>query len=649
PAAPAEVVESDIWKWNGRTLYFFNQLRGLQVFDFTDPAKPKRINTLRMPAVGEQMYQIDDEHLLLLASRWNYDIFGSSQGSEAILVHHDGDELTIKDRFPVGGAIQESRMVGNELFVVSQLQHEVSENGDWIWKRGLQVHRINLADPDAPTTNKPLNLVDEDHFSYWNSIVTASSNYLFVSFRFWEDGNRKTTLKVIPIGQPGTDLSISHTLSLTGDLLDKFKLNETDHVLTAITQKTQPALQTVVETFDLQESEARRLDKIELAIQERLHATRFDGDRLYIVTFFVEIRKDPLFVIDRSNPSNLKVLGELEIPGWSTYLQPYGDRLLSIGLEDRNVAVSLFDVENPNRPSLIKRLYPGGPGRTWSEANWDEKAVSFLPGNDLLLLPIQSYDEERNWRSLMQIIDIDEQTLVERGAIEHEVNGRRAHAFGDTIISISGQELMAVDATDRDTPKTLTELSLAWNADRVLSVGDEHLIQLAQGNAWSSEHSPSIKLNVTRAENPDDLLSVIALGKGAVAGTWLDGTTLHLLSHEQFYNRDNQAEDRYRTELTHYVIDVADPLNPVTLSSAVSERRGYLSGLEDLKAHPLSNGNLVWLPAGAGGEFYRPYYSFGLFLDFGYYYRPPSACLVAVDLQDPDEPEIAYEANLNED
>ena len=58
------VVESDIWKLNGDTLYYFNQLRGLQVFDLSNPDAPLLRGTLPMPAVGEQMYLLDPQHVV---------------------------------------------------------------------------------------------------------------------------------------------------------------------------------------------------------------------------------------------------------------------------------------------------------------------------------------------------------------------------------------------------------------------------------------------------------------------------------------------------------------------------------------------------------------------------------------------------------
>ena len=61
---------------------------------------------------------------------------------------------------------------------------------------------------------------------------------------------------------------------------------------------------------------------------ERFKSSRYIWDKLYLVTFK---QIDPLFVIDVSDSTNPKVLGELKIPGYSTYLHPYDENHL-IGL-----------------------------------------------------------------------------------------------------------------------------------------------------------------------------------------------------------------------------------------------------------------------------------------------------------------------------
>ena len=61
-----EVVESDIWKIRGTTLYFFNQLRGLQVIDVTHPDTAVVRGLLELPAAGEQMYLLGGNYVVLL-------------------------------------------------------------------------------------------------------------------------------------------------------------------------------------------------------------------------------------------------------------------------------------------------------------------------------------------------------------------------------------------------------------------------------------------------------------------------------------------------------------------------------------------------------------------------------------------------------
>src|SRR5207302_1667541 len=85
-----------------------------------------------------------------------------------------------------------------------------------------------------------------------------------------------------------------------------------------------------------------------IAPGEQLYAVRFMGDVGYVVTYK---KVDPLFVLDLSVPSSPRVVGHLDMPGYSAYLHPIGDhRLLGIGQDDTDgdgfadgTQVSLFD------------------------------------------------------------------------------------------------------------------------------------------------------------------------------------------------------------------------------------------------------------------------------------------------------------------
>ena len=77
------------------------------------------------------------------------------------------------------------------------------------------------------------------------------------------------------------------------------------------------------------------------------------GETGYFVTYK---NTDPLFSVDLSDPENPKVLGELKITGFSSYLHFYGEnRLLGIGWETDpdtgntiGMKCSMFDISDPS-------------------------------------------------------------------------------------------------------------------------------------------------------------------------------------------------------------------------------------------------------------------------------------------------------------
>jgi uncharacterized secreted protein with C-terminal beta-propeller domain len=121
---------------------------------------------------------------------------------------------------------------------------------------------------------------------------------------------------------------------------------------------------------------------------ERVYAVRYVGPTAYVVTFK---QVDPLYMVDLTDPTRPRVLGELELPGYSAYLHPIGvDLLLGIGQdvtpEGRlaGTQLSLFDVSDLRHPTRIAHATLG-PG--WSEAESDHHAFLFWPPTGLLVVP----------------------------------------------------------------------------------------------------------------------------------------------------------------------------------------------------------------------------------------------------------------------
>src|SRR5437867_1092148 len=164
-----EVVESDIWKIRGQTLYFFNQFRGLQVIDITDPDAAVVRGTLDLPAAGEDMYLLGANHVVLLARNGC-----SSDESQVVIAADNAGTPSVVARLPVKGYIVESRLVGTALYVASQALRPMAGSTNSTWEWGTLVSSFDLADPAAPVARDTL------WYSGYGNVVTATDVLLLV-------------------------------------------------------------------------------------------------------------------------------------------------------------------------------------------------------------------------------------------------------------------------------------------------------------------------------------------------------------------------------------------------------------------------------------------------------------------------------------
>lgn len=204
-----------------------------------------------------------------------------------------------------------------------------------------------------------------------------------------------------------------------------------------------------------------KLEKI--APDERIYSARFMGDKLYLVTFR---QMDPFFVIDLSS-GNPKVLGELKIPGFSNYLQPYDDtHIIGIGrdtkesswggVEQRGVKISMFDVSDFDKPKETDAIVIGDSG-THSDAIDNHKALLLDKSKGIISIPIKTNvaslkpqgkildeDYNKNWYGFYVYV-LDSSGFEEKGQIPHyqwqySYNGQymspRSFYIGDYLYTV---------------------------------------------------------------------------------------------------------------------------------------------------------------------------------------------------------------------
>lgn len=181
---------------------------------------------------------------------------------------------------------------------------------------------------------------------------------------------------------------------------------------------------------------------VDISPDERIKSVRFDGELCYFVTFR---NTDPLFAVDTSVPESPKVLSKLKIPGFSVYLQTYGqDRLLGIGYEADEVSggttglkLSMFDTSDKTNVKELHRLVISDAYYT-SSGN-EHKGVLADAKKGIVCFPcetgylVYSYDETDGF--------------TQKGAIEadwgfiKDVANMRGLYIGNTLYVLCGRSI----------------------------------------------------------------------------------------------------------------------------------------------------------------------------------------------------------------
>ncbi|MEL6344001.1 MAG: beta-propeller domain-containing protein [Myxococcota bacterium] len=267
--------------------------------------------------------------------------------------------------------------------------------------------------------------------------VYASQDHLYVSqtssnwnWGWWgEDEEYQLETRIHRFSLEGADSVYEGSGSVQGWLLNQFSMSEhEDHLRVATSDlnwwgnQSDPANNVYV--LELENGGLDVVGEItDIAPGERIYSARFMGDKGYLVTFE---QIDPLFTLDLSEPTNPQVIGELKIPGFSSYLHPIGDdHLLAVGMDGTDegvitgLAVSLFNVSDFANPALQDKYTFATSDWSFSEALYDHHAFTYH--RETLAIPAYNYDwDDGEYFSGILSLDVDlEAGLTEIGQIDH--------------------------------------------------------------------------------------------------------------------------------------------------------------------------------------------------------------------------------------
>lgn len=224
--------------------------------------------------------------------------------------------------------------------------------------------------------------------------IYVSKNKLYIAAAKYD--NMSTTIYRFTLGAGKvTEAGIG---KVPGRILNQFSMDEHNDYFRIATNSFNISNNVYILDYNL-----NTVGKLEgIAEGERIYSTRFVGDKLYMVTFK---QMDPFFVIDMHNPTQPEILGELKIPGYSTYLHYMDENnVLGFGMDTEEVngnvqtggfKISLFDVSNIKEP-IEKDLAVIGERGTHSELLYNHKALLYMGNQKLFGFPISEIKNDVN-------------------------------------------------------------------------------------------------------------------------------------------------------------------------------------------------------------------------------------------------------------
>ena len=477
--AEREIVESDIYKFDGNVLWLANQYKGLIAVDIKDPEHLKILDTLRFQGYVGEMYLQEGRAYILVSytnSSYEYDeIYYSNKTYSKLMVVNTEDPTDLKliGEFEIEGWITDSRQVGDVIYVASTeyryYWYGCDGDGGESGKDQISIMSINVKDPE---NIKMADKVSVEGYGYTLYVSQKSIYVAEADTYYWtEDYDKGYPVTMFDISDPEGKIVKKAEFRTDGFMSDRWKMHETGNTFFAVSSSSQWGNgDSMIESFDVSDPKnIKKLDKLVFMTNQQLYGTKFEGDRMYAVTYF---QQDPLHVIDISDPANLKQLGELEVPGWSDFIEVRGTTILAVGRDGNHSKISMYDVADPENPKEINTVEVGS-NYSYSEANYDWKAFKIFDELGLILLPLTDYDYD-SWNSIykLYLIDFDlDKGLKTRGYIASDSYVRRGVAIQNLIFSIGENHVVTADASDRDNPKVLSELTLAAYVNGITNCG----------------------------------------------------------------------------------------------------------------------------------------------------------------------------------
>lgn len=470
-AASTETEKPDIFKVVGsQVLYANSAAERFQIIDITDPAHLQLLASSRLAGSPLEIYTLGTYYILLQSDYFSPE----AQTHLSVMTLDSQGKLVTHQEISLPGQFKESRRRGELIYTVTETFVPVTVSTPNCAECSVisSEMRVNV-NVFQMTSEGNLQEIDKQELSGYSPQIAIFPDYLAIATSDSQQWNHSQVF-LFDLTQSNGHLKKLPMLSIPGRIPSEFHMDVNGNQFRVVYgPKDLSKDGSSLAIYNLSTINLELLGQVnKIAPGEDLFATRFVDDRAFVVTYE---RKDPLWVLDLANPRAPKILGELEVPGWSEKLFFNKDRLFAVGIDDqpleteegqwvRRVALSLFDVSEPTQPSLISKFVPlaGQVTYSYSLALQDERALLLDWDEVLAALPLDAWENATG--AHLQIISLLNNQISDAGLLESPVSLQRSASIGpDLLAALGDQALYTVRWGLNKKPEIVGELELAKN------------------------------------------------------------------------------------------------------------------------------------------------------------------------------------------
>ncbi len=294
----------------------------------------------------------------------------------------------------------------------------------------------------------------------------TSTASMYISATRWDDSvyedfvstrqeSPYTDIHAFSFSADASDLTYVASGRVIGTLLNSYSMSEYDGVLRVATTSFDydfgGGQDNGVHILKVDGSKLNEIGAVNgMGRGETIQGVRFDGPRGYVVTFR---QVDPLYVLDLSDPTSPELVGELKVPGYSTYLKPIdGDRVITVGMSGTETGqitgaqVAVFDVSDPSNPVQVATAEIA----QWSEATSDPHAFLWWPETGQIVVPKELVCEKLGGPGCESavVLKLEGSTLTEQGRLFQWFPIRRAVIAQNQLVTVSAGGTMVNQLSD---------------------------------------------------------------------------------------------------------------------------------------------------------------------------------------------------------